>query len=77
MPRTGPKAAAPGVDDQRPWPVWLIWSSPKSDPFILETRVRLQEARGYEVASEATQESAHEMLPAHIASPLLEIARAQ
>lgn len=68
---------APG--EEHPWCVWVIVTSQddegarldKPARFVLETRVMWQEARRYPMESHERDE----LLPSHVASPLLELAR--
>jgi hypothetical protein len=65
---------APGVGErgEQPWPVWILAAGTEAQ-FVLETRVMWDEAS--KLAAEEHQRD--ELLPSHVASPFLELARAQ
>ncbi len=65
--------AAPGAQDapgERPWPVWLIVSG-EEERWILESKLMAREARGLPEADPRLFEARDEVLPTHVASPLL------
>ncbi len=74
------RATGEAESDEHPWCVWVIVTD-RDDPgerldkpvrFALETRVMWREARLYPMESHERDE----LLPSHVASPLLERARA-
>jgi hypothetical protein len=69
--------AAPGAQDapgERPWPVWLIVSgvaSGEKPRWVLESKLMAREARALPEADPRLFEARDEVLPTHVASPLL------
>ena len=72
---------SPGEEpgEEQPWPVFIVVTDEEEpgerlerEPrFVLETRVMWREARGYPIESHQRSE----LLPSHVASPLLQLAR--
>lgn len=65
------RASGVAKSGEQPWPVWIL-AAGEDTQFILETRVMWEEAK--ELAAEDLDRD--ELLPAHVASPFLELARA-
>lgn len=66
--------AAPGAQDapgERPWPVWLIISGAGEARWVLESKLMAREARDLPEADPRLFEARDEVLPTHVASPLL------